>query len=374
VAGAGGFGAVLDGMLEFVTRQFLTDGIPPGYATTMTYGSWRSPYCPDPRGFEDTVLARLNEGSLFWVYLGHSQITCLEPVHVAERDYEVFSNDSVARLRRTGGAPVALFLSCYTGAFDAAQDCLAERLVRSPHGPIAALGGSRVTMPYAMAVMGSALMEEYFVFQQPTLGDLVLQAKRRVMEPGSDAGDRPSLRHWLDTIAHAVYASEDQLREERLEHLLLFNLLGDPLTALRYPSEVNLTVPEEVVAGEIVTVTGESEIGGIVTVELVYPRGRMRCDQPRRTQPPVTLAEFGSFNRVYFDANEQRWSSVQVSCEPGPFRVELPIPREVYGRCHIRVFVADAEAHALGAVPILVHATEPAAVRIAQSPASERPR
>ena len=53
-------------------------------------------------------------------------------------------------------------LACYTAAFDQPQDCLAEELLKTEGGPVAVYGGSRVTMPYAMGVMGTAMMDEYF--------------------------------------------------------------------------------------------------------------------------------------------------------------------------------------------------------------------
>ena len=51
VAGVGGFGSMLDKMIEQSVKKIITDLIPPEFETTMTYGSWRSPYCPDPRRF-----------------------------------------------------------------------------------------------------------------------------------------------------------------------------------------------------------------------------------------------------------------------------------------------------------------------------------
>ena len=46
---------------------------------------------------------------------------------------------------------------------------------------MAVYGGSRVTMPYAMAVMGTAMMDEFFS-RPPTLGDTIL-GRRRMMAP-----------------------------------------------------------------------------------------------------------------------------------------------------------------------------------------------
>ena len=69
IAGMGGFGALVDKVIENTTKQILTDLVPPSFPTTMTYGSWTSPYCPDPSRFSDVAIERFNEGCMFWVYM-----------------------------------------------------------------------------------------------------------------------------------------------------------------------------------------------------------------------------------------------------------------------------------------------------------------
>ena len=71
VAGVGGLGRVVDTVVEQTAKQMITDLVPAEYQTSMTYGSWASPYCPDPRRFSQTTIERFNEGCLFWVYVGH---------------------------------------------------------------------------------------------------------------------------------------------------------------------------------------------------------------------------------------------------------------------------------------------------------------
>ena len=86
VAGLGGFGAMADAVLEAAAKSLIGDGIPSAYATTMTYGSWQSPYCPDPRQFQQVTIERFNEGSLFWVYMGHGELRAVDPcAHRARR-------------------------------------------------------------------------------------------------------------------------------------------------------------------------------------------------------------------------------------------------------------------------------------------------
>jgi hypothetical protein len=189
VAGVGGFGALTDSIMETATKKLLTDGIPPTYQTTMTFGSWRSPFCPDPRQFHDTAVARHNEGCLFWVYLGHGQPTSLDRVSVPGGQFHIFNCDDCAKLKAEKAPPVAIMLACYTAAFDRGEDCLAEEMLRTTGGPVAIYGGSRVTMPYAMAVMGSEMLGEYFDNRPATLGEVIKNAKRRMALPPDEKQD-----------------------------------------------------------------------------------------------------------------------------------------------------------------------------------------
>ena len=183
VAGVGGFGGVIDSVIESTTRKFLTDGIPAGYTTCMTYGSWRSPFCPDPRKFHEVSLQQHNDGCLFWVYLGHGQHNSLDRVAVPGARFHILDVNDGNKLKNHNRAPIAIMLACYTAAFDAEEDCLAETMIHAPGGPVAVYGGSRVTMPYGMAVMGTSMMQEYFQDRPETLGLAILGAKQRMMAP-----------------------------------------------------------------------------------------------------------------------------------------------------------------------------------------------
>lgn len=52
-----------------------------------------------------------------------------------------------------------------------------------PNGPIAALAGTRMTMPYGMSALGADL-DSCFIEQSATLGELVLAAKQRAVHFG----------------------------------------------------------------------------------------------------------------------------------------------------------------------------------------------
>src|SRR4051794_27489311 len=154
-------------------------------------------------------------------------------------------------------------LACYTAAFDQPQDCLAEQMLKAKGGPVAVYGGSRVTMPYAMAVMGDALMQEYFERRPATLGDAIFAAKRKTMTPIDDVEHPVGLnRMLLDGLAAFMSSSKDDLEAERREHLHIFNLLGDPMLKLDYPAGVELECARDASPGERVRISGRSSIAG----------------------------------------------------------------------------------------------------------------
>ncbi len=358
VAGVGGFGGLVDSVLETATKKFLTEGIPSGYSMSMTYGSWRSPYCPDPRAFRTATMERLNEGSLFWIYIGHGQRRYLDSIRVPGGAFPIFDVDDVRELQRTAGAPIAIFLSCYTGAFDERRDCLAEELLRSPQGPVAVYSGSRVTMPYAMAVMGNEMMSEYFEHRRATLGELVLHAKQRMAQPLEDE-PQDANRAMLNSIAKAISPAPDQLNAERMEHLLLFNLMGDPLLRLKHPQSVEIDVPPNAYAGERVTIGGRLPFAGRCTIELTCRRDRTRQRMPQRVSFVPTNTALVAYSTRYAEANDRRWVGEVFAGEAGEFQHELIVPADATGPSHVRVFVEHEGKFALGSTDIYLRRSKP---------------
>ncbi len=357
VAGLGGFGPVADTVLEAAAKSLISHGIPSAFCTTMTYGSWQSPYCPDPREFRDVTLGRLNEGSLFWVYLGHGQQHAVDEVRVAGRRYPILSTEDAARLACQHGAPIACFLACYSGAFDLARDCLAEEMLRAEGGPVAILCGSRVTMPYAMTVMGSELLDEVFADRTETLGEALLAAKRGMMQTENLSQYRTA----LDAMARLMSPTADALAAERAEHLDLFNLLGDPLLRIPFPKPLELAVEPSAVAGGRIMVRGDSPLAGTGVVELAVRRDRLSFRVPRRE--PFDPQTAGDYAEVYQRANEPRLSVTRRAFAPGSFAVELAVPPEAQGPCQVRVFVEGETGCAAGGADLVVEPAGNAATR-----------
>ena len=347
VAGAGGFGALADRVIEGTARTFLTQNIAPAYEVVMTYGSWRSPFCPDPRRFREATIESLNGGCQFWIYMGHGYHVELAPVPTPGGEFPVLSVADAARLECRQGLPIALFMSCYAGAFDAYDDCLAEEMLRAKGGPVAVIAASRTTMPYAMGVMALELARQTLDGPAETLGEAVLAAKRHLLAEGEAAGPQ---REMLDSVAGLISPLPGKLAEERREHVLLFNLLGDPLLRLRRPSPVHLTVAGSVVPGETIEIIGMSEVDGQATVELVVSRDRFVTMPARRTEFSEASQDWAEFQNEYAQANDRRLAWTETEIRGGRLDARLSIPDNARGNCFVRVYVEGSDDYAMGAV------------------------
>ena len=338
IAGLGGFGSVTDGLIESTAKQIITDKIPASYNTSVTYGSWQSPYCPDPRLFSQTTIERFNEGCLFWIYVGHGDRRRLDKVRVPEQRFDILDDESAEDLNCRSGSPIAIFLACYTGAIDSSRDCLAEQMVKQPGGPVAVICGSRVTMPYAMSLLSIEMADEFFDGQCLTIGQLLRKAKLAMVNPKPIADD-DKYRQMIESMGQSLSPLPKQLEAEKREHLHLVNLLGDPLLRLRRPLNVDLQCVGEATAGKTLKIKGASSVAGQLTIELVYRRDRFRVRSKRRRTFEADDQKLADYQKSYLQAHDQVCVSKQLTIAAGSFDTTIEIPLDVKGECEVRAMV-----------------------------------
>jgi hypothetical protein len=348
VAGLGGFGQLADAALEMGAKKFITENIPPEFACTMTYGSWQSPYCPDPRRFHEATIEGLNQGCLFWVYIGHGSRRNLDWIRTPdERNFEILDCRHIPKLTCNNGPPIALFMACYTAAFDQPEDCLAEELLRREGGPVAIVGGSRVTMPYAMGVLGVEMLRECFAERRPTIGEVFCNSKRGlVLRPRDDPDSKT-----LDFLASMLNIHND-LPAERAEHLSLFNLIGDPLLRIPRPALAKVQAPATARPGDELQVSGHCELDGEASLELVVRRDRLTFEPPHRRQFDPSPAVLAEYNKIYQKANQHGLAAWPVTVKDGQFQARITVPPQAQGKCHVRLFLDGPTGTACGAADI----------------------
>ena len=362
IAGVGGLGRLVDSIVENTTKEMVKELIPAGYQTTMTYGSWTSPFCPDPRRFSETAIGRFNEGCMFWVYCGHGQRDQLDRIMLPDQNHRILDSESVDQLDCRQGSPIAICLACYTGAHDGPNDCLAEQMMRQPNGPVAVVCGSRVTMPYGMSVLSVEMMNEFFHGDCETLGELMMKAKQR-MAGKPNAEDK--YRQTLDALGKTFSPLPELIGEECKEHLQLMQLIGDPLLRLKRPDSLGLRI-ENVVekdddnglpvfsAGEKIKVAGTTELTGNLLVEIAYERGRFRHRPSVRREYDSSDASFNQIHEDYLKANDTVCVRKVLEVKGGTFETDLLVPKDCRGACDIRAMVLGAGEVAIDSLPIKV--------------------
>jgi hypothetical protein len=334
VAGVGGFGTMTDALVEAAGRSVIQQTVPLSYEVSPLFASRATAKGAAPDQFTAQVLRQIEEGSLAWIYLGHGLPTELDSIRTLGGDRPILSANDVPQLRCGPNCPLAVLIACYTGAFDARYGCLAESLLLHEHGPVAAIAATRVTMPYGNAVFGCELLRSCYEGHPATLGEIWKSAQRRTL---ADAPDDP-LRKSLDQLASGLSPPPVDLAAERREHVLMYQLLGDPLLRIQFPRELKLDAPTEATSGQSLTIKGRSEVAGRCTIELITNGG----EESVSNAPAATI-------RLAL---------------PGAFQVTIDLPASSSGAHTVRGFVAGESEYASGATTVVLHpASTPVAVR-----------
>ncbi len=280
--GIGGFGMFVDAAIESVTRTLVTSSLPTEIKTTVAYASPGHLFYPKSQSFTDEVLARYQRGSRFWVYAGHGWIDSLDRVPQTREGVPVLDGESVGRMRIDAGvAPIGLLLACYTGAFDAPQQSLAERMLLTPAGPVAVFAGSRMTMPYGNTVTAVGLIDGVYRDQCHRLGDAWLATLRMLDQP--DSGEKTQTRILIDSLAGMISPAGTVLADERREHAAIYNLLGDPTLNLHHPQTITIAVPTGSSPSDPVLIEVQSPIDGELYLSLDRPLGGVTEGDPNDT-------------------------------------------------------------------------------------------
>ncbi|MFN9345490.1 MAG: hypothetical protein ACK6DQ_02770, partial [Planctomycetota bacterium] len=208
--------------------------------------------------------------------------------------------------------------------------------------------------PYGLSQLSSELLNGCFRDRIETLGELVLQAKRRVwvddeknsVENGtSDASEsevfdiRKRYRKIVTEMAQALNPSDHDLTLERREHVRLMNLLGDPLLKIPYPKPLELQVPSRATSGEILKISGTSSQGGKLILELSMVRDRVPESVSALRTYQGTQEDHHQMDKNYQDSNRLTVERIEQSIEAGSFEIDLQIPPGVSGRYVVSGYV-----------------------------------
>ena len=221
VAGVGGFGVMTDALIEAAARNVFRQVVPAELHGPAIEDRSGPDLCADQRRFVRLDLSRARPAD--------DDRRGRDAARARGRSWRSATCRGCAAAR-------TVRWRCWWLVTPARSTPATTRWPRSclldEQGPVAAIAATRVTMPYGNTVLGCELLRAAFAKPGATLGDVWLRAQRQTL---ADSPADDSLRTSLDSLARGVSPPPVDLAAERREHVLLYQLLGDPLLRLNYP-------------------------------------------------------------------------------------------------------------------------------------------
>ena len=239
--GVSGYAPVADRFLEGFARTLLDTQLPLTYTLRVVFANETSPYCPPPNRIGEAFRRFLEEGPLFSVFLCHaSRRSCLgmykKAVQTLEGNLRLetvrtygFGMQDVAELDPKSTSGPCFLFTCLAGDFNDEKPCIAEALLLAEGGPVCVMGASCYSHPLPNLYLCQALLEE--MDRHETMGKLMLAVKRKGLEQKNVLAEM-LLR---DVEGHLESEGPVDVKRLKRDHVLLYNLLGDPAVPLHRP-------------------------------------------------------------------------------------------------------------------------------------------
>ncbi|MDA1196033.1 MAG: C25 family cysteine peptidase [Planctomycetota bacterium] len=288
ITSPGRFGAFIDGLIEGRFRSVLTESIPAAYDIAVTYADPASPYMWPAPEFHAHVVEGINDGALFFTYVGHGFAQGFDTLQVRSQTYPILHVRDAPRVAVRSTPPIVFVLACTTAMFDGTRGVgIGEALLRQPEGPIAYWGATRVCHPGFNALMGESIARAMTsgAEARPPLGTILERAVTETLDPSN----RQIVRAAIATLGGAPAA-----RLAR-EGAWMYALLGDPATPVALPRTdlaVAVAVDEERRTVQV-EVRGVAE-GTTVRAQLERPRSH----RPTVPHTPIDASDPASAERV----------------------------------------------------------------------------
>jgi hypothetical protein len=336
LASEGRFGPLADMMIEQLFKRIVGTAVSPAYETEITFASQASTFLWPPREFNQKVIEGLNEGALFFTYIGHGFTQGFDDLRVGTERFPILHLADAGKVQTRGTPPVLIAIACNTAEWDHPRNPgLGEALLAQPAGPIAYLGASRICHPAGNAFLGRSLARAMFppgdgvgAGGERRLGDVLARARREVLDPRRDD---PNELRLLTLGTSTLLPPGTSLERLKQEAFWLYNLLGDPATRLAVPdTELAVTARRD---GEAVEVEVRGAPDGAeleVTVEL--PRLKQHPFLPiARGVKAADPAQAERIRRNHKHANDKVVLRARVRSAEGVARVRLVPAPDTHG-------------------------------------------
>ena len=314
-----------------------------------------SEFCvPDDR-LRDTSLDYLKQGQIFSVYLGHSNATGF-----GSGNAPFLLRNHWEELKIPRGNGVLVSCGCFGCQVRGADgEGYGQAAIRNPNGPVAVLGAHGESYAIAGKLTAEALLSCLNRPQPPErLGEYWLAMQRGLASDPIDA-----LTFWMFDQADGS-RGRATLEEQRLEHLEMWMLLGDPAMTLpvrRATLQLKVASPagptEEAAPGGGIVISGKlpaALAGSRVQLTVARPLGSFTPGLKSLPADAAQVREVMLANHKL--ANEVVLLDLQVAPEKdGQFAGVLQLPEKLpWPHLIIRASAATEKDSALGVLRLKV--------------------
>ena len=324
-AGDPGFGKIGEGMKQVSLPFFmnrLRSEAPPWAGFWVLQSEPRSPFCGWPEDSAATFNQRISQGSLFSAMIGHGRTDSWWIMTLPTGSLRYGAEDARALVAPQPAAPHIVF-ACRCGAFaDPKMRCLGEEMLFASGGPVACIAASVDSHPLTNYYGSTSLLRDLNGEPTDTLGGLWVDSIGRAHKR------REFLKEILvGVLEPMVIGKRNPVKDLKADHLLIYNLLGDPATRLFMPRPLEAKVerregkwvwsvdkPVGLASGQRLLIQHRAPIPG---VHLGKPAGDAQAANEALEKANATLG----FRTVRELDGTEPWSGEVV--EPGTLRLCL---------------------------------------------------
>ncbi|HVS39874.1 MAG TPA: C25 family cysteine peptidase [Gemmataceae bacterium] len=350
LAGVPAYNPLVDRLVE--TMAFARfDKLDPSWTGRAIYSNPSSRFCtPDDR-LRDQARKYVEGGEAWTLYLGHSNAGGLWGGGAPYLDRDDWATLKIAR-----GQGVFATFGCNGCQLKGdSGEGYGVAAMRNPDGPVAVIGSHGVCFAAMVQLATDGLFKSTFAGKQPErLGETWLAIKAGVAK-----GD-------IDALTFAMLDAVDgdasiPQATQRLEHLEMFTLLGDPALKLAAtPADLPLKTDDAATAGATLVIHGTAPArlnGAHVHITAERPVGGTPTDLetlPKESGPERDAALMRNHER----ANRFAVADADATVKDGRFEAKLELPAKLpWERLNVRAYAATATQEAMGALVVDVGET-----------------
>jgi hypothetical protein len=349
LAGVPAYNPLVDRMVEAMAFARL-DRLDPSWAGRAVYSNPQSRFCPPDDELQSVALKCVEDGEAWTLYLGHSNAEGLWGGGAPYLD-----RDDWSKLKIRRGAGVLATFGCNGCQLVGERgEGYGVAAMRNPDGPVAVIGSHGVCFAAMVQLATDGLIDSTFAGKMPER----LGASWLAIKAGLAKGKIDDLTFQLldavDGDGNIPQATQ------RLEHLEMFTLLGDPALKLAAtPADLELKTDGAAAGEATVTIHGTALArlnGGQVHVVVERPVS----SSPTNLIPlPKELGRErdGVMMRNHDRANRFVLDEAEATIKDGRFEVKLQLPAKTpWPRLNVRAYAATLTEEALGTFRLDVQA------------------